>query len=138
MDVSNIRNASLGTSDAVPFEFVQEMQVKSGGFDAEFGGALGGVVNVVSKSGTDVFRGDLLYQFTGSSLNEGPRGTFRRDPLNVTQAEFFQRAGGRLEDPVLRVHAWAARSVADKLRFFAGYIPEDTTPIARSTSSRAA
>ncbi len=51
VDVSNIRNASLGVQDAIPFEFVQEVQVKSGGFEAEFGGALGGVVNVISKSG---------------------------------------------------------------------------------------
>ena len=71
VDVSNIRNASLGTSDAIPFEFVQEVQVKSGGFDAEFGGALGGVVNVVSKSGTDVYRGEAMYQFTGELAEYG-------------------------------------------------------------------
>jgi len=123
VDVSNIRRASLDTQDAVPFEFVQEIQVKSGGFDAEFGGALGGVVNVVSKSGTDTYRGDALYQFTGSSLNEGPRGTFRNDPLNVQQAEFFQPPeddtktqyfGFTIGGPIIR----------DRLRFFAGYIPE--------------
>lgn len=126
VDVSNLRNSSLGTSDAIPFEFLQELQVKSGGFDAEFGGALGGVVNVISKSGTDVFRGDLMYQFTGSSLNTGPRGTWRRDPLSVTTAEFFeapeddyksQYYGGTVGGPIVR----------DKLRFFLGYIPENNT-----------
>ena len=58
VDVSNIRNGSLGVQDAIPFEFVQELQIKSGGFEAEFGGALGGVVNVISKSGSDTFRGE--------------------------------------------------------------------------------
>jgi hypothetical protein len=125
VDVSNLRNSSLGTADAIPFEFLQELQVKSGGFDAEFGGAMGGVVNVISKSGTDVYRGDVMYQFTGSSLNEGPRGTWRRDPLNVTQAEFFvapeddiktQYFGGTIGGPIVK----------DKLRFFLGYIPEKT------------
>ncbi len=123
VDVSNIRNASLGTSDAIPFEFLQEVQVKSGGFEAEFGGALGGVVNVVSKSGTDKYHGEALYQFSGSSLNTGPRGTFRRDPFDATKAEFFQAdeddytqqfTGLTLGGPLLR----------DKLRFFAGYVPE--------------
>ena len=123
VDVSNIRNASLGTSDAIPFEFLQEVQVKSGGFEAEFGGALGGVVNVVSKSGTDKYHGEALYQFSGSSLNTGPRGTFRRDPFDVTKAEFFQATeddytqqftGLTLGGPLVR----------DKLRFFAGYVPE--------------
>ena len=89
VDVSNIRNASLGTSDAIPFEFVQEVQVKSGGFEAEFGGALGGVVNVISKSGSDAFHGEALYQFTGSRSKRGRAARFRRDPFDVTQAEFF-------------------------------------------------
>ena len=36
VDVSNIRNSSLGVQDAIPFEFVQELQIKSGGFEAEY------------------------------------------------------------------------------------------------------
>ena len=32
-------------------DFIQEVQVKSSGFEAEYGGALGGVVNVVQKRG---------------------------------------------------------------------------------------
>src|SRR5215469_787704 len=35
----------------VPFDFIQEVQVKSSGIEAEHGGALGGVVNVVMKKG---------------------------------------------------------------------------------------
>ena len=42
---------SLGT--ATPFDFVKEVQVKTGGYEAEFGQALGGVVNVVTKSGIE-------------------------------------------------------------------------------------
>ena len=137
VDVSNIRNSSLGVQDAIPFEFVQELQIKSGGFEAEYGGALGGVVNVISKSGTDTFRGEALYQFSGDVLNATPRanspvagqtatfvGTgYRRDPFNVTQSEFFepsedqytqQTYGFTLGGPIAK----------DKLRFFVGYMPE--------------
>ena len=111
VDVSNIRRASLEVQDAIPFEFVQEVQIKSGGFEAEFGGALGGVVNVISKSGSDTFHGEGMYQFSGSSLNEARRNladvpgqstlpvagggsatagkSFRRNPFDVTQAELF-------------------------------------------------
>ena len=32
-------------------EFVDEVQVKTSSFEAEFGGALGGVINVVPKQG---------------------------------------------------------------------------------------
>jgi outer membrane receptor protein involved in Fe transport len=123
VDVSNVRNASLGASAAVPFEFLQEVQVNSGGFAAEFGGALGGVVNVVSKSGTDTFHGEGLYQFSGSSLNEGPRGTWRRNPDAVSQAEFFQAPEDDYTEQFYGV-TLGGPIVPDKLRFFAGYIPQ--------------
>ena len=42
---------SLG--NATPFDFVKEVQVKTGGYEAEFGQSTGGVVNVVTKSGTN-------------------------------------------------------------------------------------
>src|SRR5581483_8318440 len=46
---------SLG--NATPFDFVQEVQVKTGGYEAEYGQSTGGVVNVVTKSGSNLFRG---------------------------------------------------------------------------------
>lgn len=45
----------LGSTE-VPFEFLQEMQVKTGGYSAEFGRSLGGVINSVSKTGTNTFK----------------------------------------------------------------------------------
>ena len=41
---------SLG--NGTPFDFIKEIQVKTGGYEAEFGQSMGGVVNVVTKSGT--------------------------------------------------------------------------------------
>ncbi|MFN2447785.1 MAG: TonB-dependent receptor domain-containing protein [Vicinamibacterales bacterium] len=49
---------SLGT--ATPFDFVKEVQVKTGGYEAEFGQSMGGVVNVVTKSGTNELRGSVF------------------------------------------------------------------------------
>jgi hypothetical protein len=46
---------SLG--NATPYDFIKEIQVKTGGYEAEFGQATGGVVNVVTKSGTNQLRG---------------------------------------------------------------------------------
>ncbi|HEX7794160.1 MAG TPA: TonB-dependent receptor, partial [Vicinamibacterales bacterium] len=40
---------SLG--NGTPYDFMQEVQVKTGGYEAEFGQATGGVINVVTKSG---------------------------------------------------------------------------------------
>ena len=44
----------------VPIEFIQEVQVKSSGFEAEHGGALGGVVNVIQKRGGNAWHGSFF------------------------------------------------------------------------------
>ncbi len=49
---------SLG--NATPFDFVKEVQVKSGGYEAEFGQSTGGVVNVITKSGSNDLRGSAF------------------------------------------------------------------------------
>ena len=49
---------SLG--NATPFDFIKEVQVKTGGYEAEYGQSTGGVVNVVTKSGSNQFRGSLF------------------------------------------------------------------------------
>jgi hypothetical protein len=58
---------------SIPFQFsediVQEFQVTSTGFDAEFGQAGGGVVNTVTKSGTNQFHGDGYYYILDSALD---------------------------------------------------------------------
>lgn len=51
-----------------PFEFLQEVQVKTGGTEAEYGGALGGVMTATTKSGGNEFHGDLHYYFTGDGI----------------------------------------------------------------------
>ncbi|HYM11343.1 MAG TPA: carboxypeptidase regulatory-like domain-containing protein [Bryobacterales bacterium] len=52
---------SLG--NGVNFDFIQEVQVKSGGFEAQYGQALGGVVNVLTKSGSNDLHGSLYGYF---------------------------------------------------------------------------
>ncbi|MEZ5283451.1 MAG: carboxypeptidase regulatory-like domain-containing protein [Vicinamibacterales bacterium] len=49
---------SLG--NATPFDFIKEVQVKTGGYEAEFGQSVGGVVNVVTKSGSNALRGTFF------------------------------------------------------------------------------
>jgi hypothetical protein len=58
---------------SIPFQFsediIQEFQVISNGFNAEFGQAGGGVVNTVTKSGTNQLHGDSYYYVLDSGLN---------------------------------------------------------------------
>ena len=67
--------------DAV-FEYLQEVQVKTGGINAEYGGALGGVVSAVTKSGGNQYRGEAHYYFTGASTSAGPVKRLVLDPLD--------------------------------------------------------
>jgi outer membrane receptor protein involved in Fe transport len=49
---------SLG--NATPFDFIKDVEVKTGGYEAEFGQSTGGIVNVVTKSGSNAIRGSLF------------------------------------------------------------------------------
>ncbi len=57
----------------VPFDFIQEVQIKSSGVEAEHGGALGGVVNVVMKKGSNGYHGSLFMQFENDAWMAGRR-----------------------------------------------------------------
>jgi hypothetical protein len=64
----------------VPFDFIQEVQIKSSGIEAEHGGALGGVVNVIMKKGTNQYHGSVFTQFENSGMDGSPNAYSRYDP----------------------------------------------------------
>ncbi|ABF41676.1 TonB-dependent receptor [Candidatus Koribacter versatilis Ellin345] len=64
----------------VPFDFIQEVQTKSSGIEAEHGGALGGVVNVIMKKGTNQYHGTAFLQFENDSMDGSPVAYSRYDP----------------------------------------------------------
>ena len=68
IDTSDVSDGRIGTN--VTFNFVQEVEVKTGGYEAEYGGAMGGIVNVVTKSGSNEFQGELFGYFTDDSLTD--------------------------------------------------------------------
>lgn len=74
-EVSNFRTGVLNTNNNLPFQFIQEVQVKTSGFEAEFGGATGGVINVVTKGGNNEFHGLAGIEFEPNALWAGPRPT---------------------------------------------------------------
>jgi Carboxypeptidase regulatory-like domain/TonB dependent receptor len=64
----------------VPFDFIQEVQIKSSGVEAEHGGALGAVVNVIMKKGSNAYHGSLFAQFEDDGLDGSPNAYSRYDP----------------------------------------------------------
>ena len=70
MDGVDTTNPQTGVQGkALMTEFVDEVQVKSAGYPAEFGGSTGGVINVVTKTGTNDFKGTLGGEYTNTSWN---------------------------------------------------------------------
>jgi Carboxypeptidase regulatory-like domain/TonB-dependent Receptor Plug Domain len=76
--------------NGVNFDFIQEVQVKTGGFEAQYGQALGGVVNVITKSGTNNLHGSLYGYFAPQQF-EATRPN--ADPLLVTKSDYRQHQG---------------------------------------------
>ncbi|MGI9036767.1 MAG: carboxypeptidase regulatory-like domain-containing protein [Pyrinomonadaceae bacterium] len=70
-ELTNFRTGTLNAVNNIPNALVQEIQVKSSGFEAEYGGASGGVISVQTKSGTDVWHGEFGTQIETSKLQPG-------------------------------------------------------------------
>jgi len=90
-----------------PQESVQEFRVVNNTFGAEYGRAAGGIVNIVSKSGTNDLHGSLYEYFENSAMNA--RALLQPAPLprELRQNQF----GGTLGGPIKK----------DKTFFFMNY-----------------
>ncbi len=74
IDGIDTTSPQVGTN-AVPMraEFMEEVQVKSAGYAAEFGGSTGGVINAITRSGTNNFHGTILSDFQTRSWGGSER-----------------------------------------------------------------
>ena len=57
----------------LPPDFIREVQVKTGGYEAEYRSALGGVVNVVTPSGSNEFAGKFIGYWTSHAVSGDPK-----------------------------------------------------------------
>lgn len=101
MNTTNLFNGSGGTQ--LPYNFVEEINVKSGGFEAEFGRATGGIINLVTRSGGNTLSADAFGYFSDNSLSSDGR----RVPGDFGNG-IFQRydAGFSVGGPVIKNKLW--------------------------------
>jgi hypothetical protein len=91
------------TSGDLPYNFIKEVQVGTGGAEAEYGRALGGIVNVVTRSGDNTFRREGFGYFSGSAL----AGMWRRGLADAdVEASTDYDAGLALSGPIRRDRLW--------------------------------
>lgn len=135
IETTNLQNGTSGKNVIV--DFIEEVQVKSSGYTAEFGGATGGVINAVTKSGTNDLHGSALYSFEGSSLEGARRPTLRTSLSNSNAAEYVDypkddrvrhEPGFALGGPIAKNRMW----------FFGAYQPALTTNDRSVTTTSAA
>ena len=89
-----------GMQARTPIEAVQEFQVITGQYDAEFGRTTGAVVNAVIKSGTNVVHGSAFGYFQDSSLTTKD---FFATQRNLAKADTsYQRWGGDIGGPIVK------------------------------------
>jgi len=111
----SITFGSLG--NGTPYDFMQEVQVKTGGYEAEFGQSTGGVVNVVTKSGSNKFNGSAFAYSRSRSMEsdwkqiETPNGTVN------TRGTSLADGGVTIGGPI----------VHDRLFFFGAVDPQRET-----------
>jgi Carboxypeptidase regulatory-like domain/TonB dependent receptor len=116
----------------VPFDFIQEVQVKSNGIDAEHGGALGGVVNVVMKKGQNNYHGSVFMQFENQGLDGTPAVYQRYDPSSTpgTNGAFSDATNQQVQpikphtSDIFPGFTIGGPILKDKIYFFAGFNPE--------------
>ncbi len=75
-------------------EAVREFQVVSDGYSAEFGRALGGIINIITKSGDNEFRGSLFGFFRNAALSARESLTPGKPPFE--QYQYGLTGGGPL------------------------------------------
>jgi hypothetical protein len=93
------------------YDAVQEMNFQTGGFEAEFGQATGGIVNLVTKSGGNEFSGSFDARYRNQNMTENG-DYYDRDE----QETLYQSLSATLGGPILR----------DRLWFFASLQKEDS------------
>jgi len=100
--------ATFGTN--FNFDAIQEVSIQTGGFDAEFGQALGGVVNLVTKSGGNEFSGSVDVRYRDDSFAESGD---HFDPDD--QDTRFEQYSGTLGGPIVRDRVWFFASVENSV-----------------------
>ena len=91
------------------YEFIDAIDVKTGGYEAEYGKSTGGIITVITKSGSNDFRGDVFgyYDADGLQASTDPTVSPNGTVSGFTRQDYGFDLGGYI--------------VKDKLWYFVAY-----------------
>lgn len=111
IDGTNVTDPMRGTSGTnLPYNFIKEIEIKNGGYEAEYSSALGGIANVITHSGGNRFHSHIFGFFTDQNFaGKYKLGTVKKRIKNFATYDFGLSFGGPL--------------IYDKLWYFIAYNP---------------
>jgi hypothetical protein len=123
-DTSDLVNGTR--KQEVVFDFAEEVQFKASGYNAEYGGSVGGVVNVITRSGGNAFHGELVGYYSGTGLEGQRRDRLYFNLADQTQARYYpyeEYVGTDKENSYEGGLLLGGYIVKDKLWFFGAFTP---------------
>jgi hypothetical protein len=123
LNVTGLRYGSLETGQPsiaggtnLPTEFLTQIDVNAGGYQAEYGGALGGTINAILRSGTNEYHGSVFGSWAPYWLSATPTTvtTLGSSIAGARRRDFEDRIGFEVGGPLIK----------DKLFFWAGMAPQ--------------
>jgi hypothetical protein len=89
----------------LPYNFIQSVQVKEGGYEAQYGRALGGIANAVTHTGSNTFEASLFGFYSNDGLAATPVVSDESTALPVTGFATYD-FGARVSGPIVRNRLW--------------------------------
>jgi len=117
---------SIGGGTNLPLEFIQQIDVSAGGYQASLGGGMGGVISSILKSGSNEFHGSVFSYWSPYWFASDPTPvTYVGGSLGfVRRPDYDTSIGVEVGGPILK----------DKLFFWAGFAPRfENTHVFRQT-----
>jgi hypothetical protein len=117
LNTTDLRDGTQGKF--MNFDFIQEVEVKTGGLPAEYGRMTGGTINAVTKSGGNELKGDAFVFESPDSFHAGNKTFAKRSASSTSVGEERDQFDGGLD--------LGGYFVKDRLWFFGAYDRLNTT-----------
>ena len=112
IDGSDVTSSEIGALNLqLPYNFIREVEIQTGGYQAEFQSSLGGIINTITYSGSNSFHGSVFGFFTNNNFSSQPR-YYEGQPPQGNFANYD--IGFGLGGPIFK----------NKLWFYIAYDPE--------------
>lgn len=106
----------------IPFEAIAEQQIKTGGYGAEFGRSTGGVVNQITKRGTNEFHAGGNVFYSPRSLMAETESYYYNNPLDSEQDGTLAQDNSDVDTNQWVTSAWASGALIQDRLFAYGIV----------------